>query len=254
MSSRHTFAQQTCIKKAGLALQKAAPLKPGDRIGVAVSGGMDSLVLLQTLLIRQRILPFKTEIMALHCNPGFDPQAHFHMREWLASRGIAAHFESCRFGPLAHSPENRKSSPCFLCAWERRKRLFALCRQYRLSHLALGHNAEDLLSTFFLNFFRNGSARTISISEDFFGGKLRLIRPLLLVEKKYIRQAARQWRLPVRENPCPTSGHTARAEMEVLLSTINASLPGAGKSALGALCRAALEESDCNFPQDRLES
>lgn len=243
MSSRHTFAQQTCIKKAGLALQKAAPLKPGDRIGVAVSGGVDSLVLLRTLLIRQRIVPFKTEIMALHVNPGFQPRAHFQLREWLESLGIAAHFEAADFGPLAHSPANRKKSPCFLCAWRRRKLLFALCEKYRLSHLALGHNAEDLVATFFLNFFRNGSARTIPIREAFFSGKLYVIRPLLLVEKKYIRQAARQWRLPVQENPCPTSGHTARAEMETLLSRIDAALPGARKSALNALCRASVDKS-----------
>lgn len=253
MSNRHTFAQQCCIKKAGLALQKASPLKAGDRIGVAVSGGVDSLVLLQVLLLRQRIVPFKTEIMALHCNPGFDPGAHFQLRDLLASLGVAAHFETDDFGPLAHSPVNRKKSPCFLCSWQRRKRLFALCEKYSLSHLALGHNAEDLASTFFLNLFRNGSAKTISIKEEFFSGKLSVIRPLLLVEKKYIRQAARQWRLPVQKNPCPTSGYSARAEMESLMAWLDTALPGAKKSAINGLCRAALANA-AESCQDKPES
>ncbi len=50
-----------------------------------------------------------------------------------------------------------------------------------------------------------------SIKEPFFGGRLAVIRPLLLVEKKYIRKAALQWRLPLWDNPCPSAGGTQRS-------------------------------------------
>ena len=93
----------------------------------------------------------------------------------------------------------------------RRKRLFELCGRYNLTHLALGHNADDLAATFFMNMFQNGRVDGMSMKEPFFGGKLMVIRPLMLVEKKTIAKAARDWELPVQANPCPSAGATKRS-------------------------------------------
>ena len=210
---KRSYAQEVCVKSVGRAMQQAAMLAPDCRIGVALSGGVDSFVLLKTLRIRQGIVPFRFEIMALHLNPGFDAENHAPLLPWLGGEGIACHIEVTDFGPAAQSETTSRSSPCFRCAWQRRKRLFELCSRYGLTHLALGHNADDLVETFFLNLCRNGRVEGMSMSEPFFGGGLRVIRPLLLLEKKYIRAAARQWGLPVFANACPTAGHTARSDM-----------------------------------------
>ena len=238
---KRTYAQEVCVKAAGLAMQKAGMLLPGCRIGVAVSGGVDSFVLLKTLRLRQAIVPFRFEIMALHCNPGFEPEAHAALVPWLAAQGIAAHVEVTDHGPEAHSERNRKRSACFRCAWLRRKRLFDLCRQYRLSHLALGHTADDLVTTFFLNLCRNGRVDGLAMREEFFGGNLTVIRPLLLVEKKYVKAAARQWGLPVWANACPSAGHTARSQMDETLARLTGAIPDARRSILRGLTRWQLE-------------
>lgn len=217
---RRSYAQEVCVRSAGLAMHRAGMLRPGCRVGVAVSGGVDSFVLLKVLSIRQRLLPFRIELMALHCNPGFAPAAHAALAPWLAAEGIAGHVELTNHGTEAHSDRNRKRSACFRCAWLRRKRLFDLCGQYGLTHLALGHNADDLVSTFFLNLCRNGRVDGMSMRESLFHGGLELIRPLLLVEKKTIRAAARQWGLPVWDNACPSAGATARSAMTATLETL----------------------------------
>lgn len=242
--SNRAYAQQVCVKKSGLLLQRSRALWPGCRIGVAVSGGLDSFVLLKALRIRQAILPFKIELLAIHLNPGFAGDDHAALSGWLAAEGIAGHIEVTDFGPRAHSPENRKNSACFYCAWLRRKRLFDLCRQYRLTHLAFGHNADDLAATFLLNLLRNARLQGMEAKASFFNGNLTVIRPFLLVEKKYIRQAARQWRLPVWENACPSSGHTARSETEIILAKICEVLPDARRSLVNGLCRWTLEQSE----------
>ncbi|MCM0756260.1 tRNA 2-thiocytidine biosynthesis TtcA family protein [Desulfovibrio aminophilus] len=208
-----TYAQKKSVSLTGLCMQRTGMLRPGDRIGVAVSGGVDSFVLLKTLLIRQAIVPFPFEIMALHVNPGFSPDSHRALARWCAAEGVALHAELTDFGPRAHSPENRKNSPCFYCAMLRRKRLFALCREYGLSHLAFGHNADDLVVTTFMNLLQNGRSEGLSIREDFFEGRLQVVRPALLVEKSFIRAAARQWSLPVWANDCPSNGKTRRDDM-----------------------------------------
>lgn len=236
------YAQEYCHKRAGLALHGV--LWPNCRVGVAVSGGVDSFTLLKVMLLRQKILPFSMEILALHLNPGFEPENHAALAPWLAEAGVVGHIETTDYGPRAHSPENRKNSPCFYCARLRRKRLFDLCAQYKLTHLAFGHNGEDLQTTFMLNLLRNAKVQGLRVSESFFNGSLRVIRPLLFVEKKHIRQAARQWNLPVWQNACPSAGQTARSEMERTIAKICADLPNARKSLLAGLSRWELEKKE----------
>lgn len=208
-----TYQQERCVRLAGRLMQSLSMIGPGARVGVAVSGGMDSFVLLQVLLYRQRIVPFSFELMALHVNPGFDPDNHAPLKNWLRERGVAGHLETSEHGPRAHSPENRKRSACFYCAMLRRKRLFELCRVYGLTHLAFGHNAEDLAATFFMNLFQTGRVDGMSMKESYFNGRLTVIRPLMLAEKKIIVKAARQWELPVWTNTCPSAGHTRRQDI-----------------------------------------
>ncbi len=235
-----TWPQERCVRLAGKLMQTAEMLHPGARVGVAVSGGMDSWVLLKVLQIRQRIVPFPFEIMALHVNPGFDPRSHAPLLDWLRENGVAAHVEVTDHGPRAHSPENRKRSACFYCAMLRRKRLFELCRSYRLTHLAFGHNADDLVSTFFLNLFQTGRVEGMGMKEDFFRGALTVIRPLMLVEKKLIAKAADQWELPVWSNPCPSAGSTARAAVTEELNALCRGRKGRRQNIFNALTRRQL--------------
>ena len=66
MREKRNFAQETCIRSMGKAMQQTGMLYPGCRVGVAVSGGVDSFVLLKCLRIRQGIVPFPFELLAIH--------------------------------------------------------------------------------------------------------------------------------------------------------------------------------------------
>lgn len=209
-----SFAQKTCVASSGKLMQQAGMLVPGARIGIALSGGEDSLTLLKVLTLRRRILPFPIELMALHINPGFEDDAHKELHALCLELGVPLHAERTDHGPRAHSEENRKNSPCFFCCRLRRLRLFELMRHYRLNRLAMGHHADDLVATFFLNLFQGGRVDGLSMRESYFGGEFELIRPLLWVEKNTISRACRQWGLPVRANPCPTSATSRRATLQ----------------------------------------
>lgn len=211
---RLTYAQKTCLGRIGKLMMDTAMLAPGARVGVAASGGVDSWLLLQILVLRQRIVPFPFSLMALHLNPGFDPANHAPLPAWCAEHGVALHAEVTDHGPRGHSEENLKNSACFYCARLRRKRLFSLCREYRLTHLAFAHTLDDLAATFFLNLMQTGKVYGLSVKEDFFRGALTVIRPTLSLEKKTVVKAARDFGLPVWTNPCPSAGKTRRADME----------------------------------------
>jgi tRNA(Ile)-lysidine synthase TilS/MesJ len=205
-----SFAQKNCLSAVGKLMQKSGQIAPGARVGVAVSGGVDSFTMLQVLRYRQRIVPFDFELMVLHVNPGFAPDSHRPLADWVTAHGLSAHFELTNFGLDAHSEVNRKNSPCFYCAWNRRKRFFELCRRYGLTHLALGHTAQDLVTTFFMNIFQGGKVQGLSGKEPFFGGELTLIRPMLLLDKPMIVRAAKAWGLPIWENVCPSAKDSRR--------------------------------------------
>lgn len=237
MRNKLSYAQEVCVKAAGKAMQYTGMLEPGVRVGVAISGGMDSFVLLKVLKLRQAIVPFPFEIMALHINPGFEPTSHLPLLDWLAKEGIAGHMEVSEHGPRGHSEENKRNSPCFYCARLRRKRLFELCSRYKLSHLAFGHNADDLVTSFMLNLFQTGRVDGMSMTEPFFKGQLQVIRPLLMVEKSLIAKAVRQWELPLWSNPCPSAGISKRAEMMDLLNTVCAGSKMRKMNAFNGLCR-----------------
>ncbi len=241
--SKLSYAQQVCVKAAGKAMQSTGMLHPGARVGVAVSGGVDSFVLLKVLQIRQRIVPFPFEIMALHLNPGFDPTNHAPLAEWLAREGIAGHLEVTDYGPRGHSDENLRNSACFYCARLRRKRLFALCREYHLTHLAFGHNNDDLVTNFLMNLVQTGKVAGMSMNEPFFGGALQVIRPLMLLPKAEIVRAARQWELPVFSNPCPSAGKTRRADMMDVLDAMCAGSKVRRKNIFNGLARWQWEQN-----------
>ena len=120
MREKRSFAQETCIRSMGKLMQQTGMIWPGARIGMAVSGGVDSFVMMKCLRIRQGIVPFPFEIFAIHLNPGFDPANHMVLARWLAENGIPGHIEVTDYGLRGHSEENRRRSPCFRCAWLRR--------------------------------------------------------------------------------------------------------------------------------------
>jgi len=245
---KSTFAQKTCVGRAGKIMRELAMLSPGAKVGVAVSGGVDSFVLLNVLRLRRRIVPFAFDILALHVNPGFDPASHLPLAQWCAQKGVALHAEVTEHGPKAHSPENRKGSPCFYCAMLRRTRLFQLCERYGLTHLAIGHNADDLAVTFFMNLFQGGSVRGLSAIEPFFNGRLTMTRPLITVAKEHIKRAARQWALPVWTNPCPSAGNTRRADFETWLKEMFARDKRFRANAFGALIRWQISQGGLSTP------
>lgn len=237
-----TYTQKACLSKAGKMMYRTAMLHPGARVGIAVSGGVDSFLLLQIMLLHRIRLPFSVQLMAIHINPGFDSKNHLPLRKWLRENGVAGHLELCDMGPRAHSQENRKRSPCFFCSWRRRKRLFKLVKHYNLTHIALGHNADDLVQNFFLNLAYSGRVEGMFGKESFFGGEFQLIRPLLLLQKKQIRKAVREWELPIWENPCPSKDSTKRSEVSRWLEELSGGDRRIRKNIYSALTRWQMEQ------------
>jgi tRNA 2-thiocytidine biosynthesis protein TtcA len=204
----------------GKAIHRYGLIQDGDRILVAVSGGKDSLSLLHLLKERLKRVPIRYELLAVHIDLGFDSGSADILRNYFEEKGLTHHIEFTDIGKRANSSENREN-PCFLCAWERRKKLFQLANRFKCNKVALGHHKDDIIETLLLNIFYSGEISTMLPLQSLFKGKITIIRPLSLLEEKKIEKFARALHLPVGSSGCPSSGRTKRKEVKEIIETLS---------------------------------
>lgn len=203
----------------GKAIHRYGLIQDGDRIIVGVSGGKDSLTLLHLLQERRKRVPIDYELVPVHIDLGFDSERAEILKNFFEAQGLSYHIEFTDIGKRANSPENREN-PCFLCSWERRKRIFHLAHRLQCNKIALGHHKDDIIETLLLNIFYSAEISTMLPVQTLFKGKITLIRPLALIEEKKIERFAREMGLPFGPSGCPSSGKTKRKEVKELIEAL----------------------------------
>jgi len=203
----------------GKAIHRYGLIDDGDRILAGVSGGKDSLTLLRLLQERRTRVPIGYELVAVHIDLGFDSERAKILKDFFEAQNLPYHIELTDIGRRANSSENREN-PCFLCSWERRKRLFHLAHRLQCNKIALGHHKDDIIETLLLNIFYSGEISTMLPLQTLFKGKITLIRPLALLEEKKIERFAQEIGLPFGPSGCPSSGKTKRKEVKELIEAL----------------------------------
>ncbi|MFH1563470.1 MAG: ATP-binding protein [Nitrospirota bacterium] len=187
-------------KKAGKAIKDYDMIQDGDRIIVAVSGGKDSLTLLELLRDRQRYAPIKFEIIPVHIKTDFQNIDVERLERYFKENNYEYHIK-----PLNLLQGNDKIK-CFYCAFSRKRILFDLATEIGANKIAVAHHKDDILETFFLNLIFHSEIGTMTPVEKFFGGRTWIIRPLMYIEEKDLEKFANGYNLPVLYFDCPYQG------------------------------------------------
>ncbi len=203
----------------GRAMHLYQMLADGDRVMIAVSGGIDSLVLAWLLKEWRRKAPIRYELLAVHLDMGFGGGEYDLVREQLCSIDLPMLLERTDFGRKAFVAENGKSG-CYHCARQRRNRLFSLAEEHRCNKLAFGHHQEDIIETFFLNLFYGGNLSAMAPKQELFGGRLALIRPLAMVGKKHIVELGQNLGIIPVANRCPLAADSRREKIRSWLTPL----------------------------------
>jgi tRNA 2-thiocytidine biosynthesis protein TtcA len=193
-------------------------LEAGDRLLVGVSGGMDSLVLLDLLNSPMVHIPSDFSLLAVNVDMGFEPDLKGcrALERFLSREGYEYVIEKTDIGPLSHSDYNRKN-PCFLCSRLRRKRLFEIAAEKGCNKIALAHHKDDIIETLLINIFYGREISTMMPNQSIFGGKLHIIRPLALIREDLVKKYGRERGFPIIENPCPTGGMSRRVIVKKMI-------------------------------------
>ena len=194
-------------------------IEEDDRILVGLSGGKDSLALLELLAQRSRIYKPKFSVVAAHVvmkNIAYESDQTY-LREYAESLGVPYVCYETEFDP---STDTRKS-PCFLCSWNRRKALFTVAKEQGCNKIALGHHMDDISTM---------PPRLVMRKFD-----MTIIRPMCLVHEADLKEMAafRGFRKQVKN--CPYEKDSHRSDMKEVLARLEAMNPEARYSLWGSM-------------------
>lgn len=228
-------------RKIGQAMHDYQMFKEGDRVLVAVSGGIDSMVLAFLLHFWQKKAPIRFEVVYLHVDHGFwqaQQTPEKAPEETIGSQlqRISAHLE---IEPEWDIEEDQRS--CYLCARNRRNLLFDYARKKNFTKIAFGHHKDDLVETFMLNILYSGNISTMRPKQKLFSGNLSIVRPMAYLDKKEVRQLGEDWSITPVKNFCHLSDDTKRETVRTVLQHIYSKEPDAKKSLFASLSNVRTE-------------
>lgn len=208
-------------KRVGKAIIDYKMLSDGDKVAVAVSGGKDSLTLLQVLNDRRKFVPIKYELFAVHIDLGYPCQHPKLLAKHFEKIGVPYHIEKVDI----LKGKDRKDISCFWCSWNRRKAIFKVAERFGCTKVALGHHKDDIAETILLNLFFQGEISAMRPRQELFGGKVVIIRPLAYVDEDMIRRFAREADFLHEKCACPNSFTSKRTKITGIISDLEKICP-----------------------------
>jgi tRNA(Ile)-lysidine synthetase-like protein len=212
------YFQRKIAKKMGKAISDFELIENGDRILVGVSGGKDSLALLELLALRRKFKKQNFDVVAVHINVlelPYEVDRDFlksfceHLDVELIYRDIHVDFE-----------RPSKKPACFRCSWHRRTTLFKMTDELKCNKLALGHHMDDAIETLLMNMMHQGAICSMPAKLSMFQGNIILIRPLILLKDSEIREYSKIKKFVLEKESCPHEDVTKRKETTKMIEKI----------------------------------
>lgn len=195
----------------------------GDKILTAVSGGKDSLVMLEALVAFKKFKTIDFHIEAIHINVedvGYLADTQF-LKDYTEKLGVKMHFKTIEAG----IGERNNKAPCFVCSWHRRKTLFEFAKSHGFGKLAMGHHLDDAVETLMINMAYHGHISSLPGKLKMFNGAIYLIRPLILLTDKDTSEFANIRNYTKLKQPCPFEDLTKRSTARKLIEQLKAIHP-----------------------------
>ena len=212
-------------------------IEDGDKIAVGLSGGKDSITLLMALKNLQIFYPKKFEVIAISINPGFEFFNSDFLKTTCEKIGVQYVEEKTHIKEIVFDIREEKN-PCSLCANLRRGILNSVAIREGCNKIALGHNEDDVLETFFLNLLYAGNLSTFAPTSYMDRSKITLIRPMIYIPEKEVRKFVKRQSIEVMPKVCPMDGISKRESIKELIAKLVKDIPTVRANVMGAIKRA----------------
>jgi tRNA 2-thiocytidine biosynthesis protein TtcA len=221
------------LRRVGDAVTKFKMIRPGDRIAVGVSGGKDSMTLLECLVELSRRAPIDFSVCAFTIEQGKFLSPIQPIGEYIRGRGIEWTYEVD--SPSLRLLEEQPDHGCDTCSRFRRRAVYDVARRLGANVIALGHTADDFCEAFLRNAMFTGQLSalppvTYSRRRDF-----RLIRPLCFVTEDLTASFAQSLTAPVIPCGCSQKTGTVRRSLRDFFSELEQDYPNLKDTMIAAL-------------------
>ena len=215
-------------------------IEDGDKIAVGISGGKDSLTLLEVLNEMRIFYPKRYELVAITVDMGFEGSDFSEVAEFCRRLNIEYVVEKTDIAKIIFDVR-KESNPCSLCAKMRRGSLHSAAQNAGCNKVALGHHFDDAVETFMMNLFFEGRLGCFSPRSYLSNRKLTLIRPMVYATEKDVKYFVGKRTLPVVESLCPEDHATEREKMKNLLLALERENKGLRHRIFKAMCKGNID-------------
>ena len=242
--------------KAKRTISKYSMIKHGDTVAVAVSGGKDSLVLLNVL--KNTLGNQNPELVAITVDEGikgYRDESLNIVKNFCANIGVENRIMSFSelFGlSMDKAMELRPSekiSSCSMCGTFRRRALDLLAESCGANVVATGHNLDDYIQTFFINLFAGDVERigwTYPEPVEYGINELRKIKPLMEIYEREIVLYAIHMNIPFQSEECPYKDESIRSSFRDYLNNLEKIHPGIKYNAYSSILKIAKKVKSVN--------
>ncbi len=197
----------------------------GDKILIGLSGGKDSLALVDLLGRRSKIFNPRFEVIVAHIIMSNIP---YHSdTDYLRSKAEEHGLPFIVYETQFDATTDHRKSPCFLCSWMRRKALFEIAKKHQCNKIALGHHQDDILETLLMNMTHQGAFGTMPPRLKMDKFEMEIIRPLCLVTEKELTALAEWLNYQKQIKNCPYESDSSRSDMKEVLAHLESINPEA---------------------------
>lgn len=231
------------VKKVLAQVRKAdnmfSLIEDGDRIGVGLSGGKDSSLLLYILylyrFLYQSTYKKSFEIVGIHMNLNFGEDDFTPLLDWFKQYPIEIYTEESKIRDILELNKNKDRIDCSLCSTLKKGAVIKCAKKLGCNKVAFAHHADDAIETLFMNMINGGRIATFDPKMYLDNSETTFIRPFCLSFESDIARTCKDLNIPIIKSGCPNDGFTQRQEIKELLHSIYHKYPGSKNNFLLSL-------------------
>lgn len=218
---------KSIVRKTAKTISKYKMIQPKNVVGVAVSGGKDSLSLLYVL--KQISLNHNFTIKAITIDegiPGYRDEALDLVRSFCNKIGVEHSVYSYKklFGTTLEQSlglrDKEKTSSCSICGILRRQAIDFGARELGVDTVATGHNLDDFIQTFIINLLSGDISKIGWMDPEPAEKQVRRIKPFSEIYENEIVFYAFANDIPFQSEECPHMNEGIRTEIRNFVNSL----------------------------------